>query len=128
MESTYLPNNCTSSILYHVTSAGNSIISSELMCCLFTTSYLHRLWKTCFQIYCEEILVNETVTVRNKRVKEQEYREAPFLLLILVARMVMSWVLFLRNLLICVSLFLYLNGRAEVAGGVCGEDRLHSVA
>lgn len=72
--------------------------------------------------------MNETVTVRNKRVKEQEYREAPFLLLILVARMVMSWVLFLRNLLICVSLFLYLNGRAEVAGGVCGEDRLHSVA
>lgn len=83
--------------------------------------------ETCLQIYCEEIQVNGTFTVRNKRVKEQEFREAPFLLLILVARMVMSWVLFLTNLLICVSLFLYLNGRATVALGAYGEDRLHPV-
>ena len=71
--------------------------------------------------------MNGTFIVRTKRVKEQEFREAPFLLLILVARMVMSWVLFLTNLLICVSLFLYFNGRATAALGVCGEGRLHPV-
>lgn len=47
--------------------------------------------EVCLQVFCEEILVNGAFTVRSKWVKRtSEDRETPFLLVILVTRMVMS--------------------------------------